>query len=118
MRVRTASVAGTLLIGGMLCVASATPAVAAPCDAYSRTCPSTPPGTIDGGGTGGGSAPSASPTAGGNSNPGTTSGNNNGGTALPFTGAELALLTLVGGSAIAGGTMFVVAGRRRRTDAA
>jgi hypothetical protein len=118
MRVRTASVAGTVLLGGLLCFGTVTPAAAAPCDAYSQTCPSTPPGTIGGGGTGGGTAPSSAPEAGGTSNPGSTSTPaDNEGRALPFTGAELVLLTLAGGGAIAGGTMLVVAGRRRRTDA-
>ena len=123
MRVRTASAAGSLLIGGLLCVSGAAPALAAPCDAYSQTCPSTPPGTIGGGTGGGATAPDTTvPDAAGNPGTGTTTtpggSDESEGTALPFTGAELALLTLVGGGAIAGGTMFVLAGRRRRTDAA
>ena len=32
---------------------------------------------------------------------------------LPFTGAEIVLMTLVGGGVLGAGTMFVVAGRRR-----
>ena len=120
MRVRTASAAGTLLVGGLLCLGTAAPAVAAPCDAYSQTCPSTPPGTIGGGTGGGAQAPSSAPgkVTGRTNNPATTTTVPAEGRTLPFTGAELALLTVVGGGAIAGGTMFVVAGRRRRTDAA
>lgn len=37
---------------------------------------------------------------------------------LPFTGGEIVLMTLAGAGAIAGGTAFVVAGRRRRQSPA
>ena len=125
MRVRTASLAGTVLVGGLLCFGTATPAVAAPCDAYSQTCPSTPPGTIGGGTGGGATAPDTTvPDAAGNTgNPGEvgsvpTGGTDNEGRSLPFTGAQLVLLTLVGGGAIAVGTTMVLASRRRHSDAA
>ena len=123
MRVRTASLAGSVLVGGLLCLSTPAPAMAAPCDAYSQTCPSTPPGTIGGGGTGGATAPSSAPTTGSESSPGegatvAPAGTGNEGRSLPFTGAELVMMTLIGGGAIAGGTMLVVAGRRRRTGVA
>jgi hypothetical protein len=37
---------------------------------------------------------------------------------LPFTGAEIVLMTMVGGGAIGAGTAFVVTGRRRRSSTA
>lgn len=37
---------------------------------------------------------------------------------LPFTGAEIVLMTVAGGGAIGAGTAFVVAGRRRRSATA
>ena len=37
-------------------------------------------------------------------------------TSLPFTGAEIVLMTVVGGGALGAGTMFVVAGRRRKAQ--
>jgi hypothetical protein len=116
MRVRLATALSGVLLGGAVSLGIAAPALAAPCDAYSQTCPSTPPGTIGGAGTGGGTAPSTAPS----SVPGTPCAcvETAPGAALPFTGAELVLFTLVGGAAIAGGTVFVVAGRRRRVDAA
>lgn len=39
-------------------------------------------------------------------------------TTLPFTGAEIVLMTVVGGSAIGAGTVFVASGRRRRNSTA
>lgn len=123
MRVRIATALSGVLLGGAISLGVAAPAMAAPCDAYSQTCPSTPPGTIGGGGTGGGTAPSSvpttaqTPTSGGNHNPGSGT-TTTPGTALPFTGAELVLMTVVGAAGIAGGTALVVAGRRRvRTSA-
>ena len=38
-------------------------------------------------------------------------------TTLPFTGAEIVLMTVVGGAALGAGTAFVVSGRRRRASA-
>lgn len=35
---------------------------------------------------------------------------------LPFTGAEIVLMTVVGGGALGAGAMFVVAGRRRKAS--
>ncbi|HVA61405.1 MAG TPA: hypothetical protein VNG13_12845 [Mycobacteriales bacterium] len=37
--------------------------------------------------------------------------------ALPFTGADVALMSLAGGVALGGGTLMIVAGRRRRAAA-
>jgi hypothetical protein len=37
---------------------------------------------------------------------------------LPFTGAEIVLMTVVGGGALGAGTAIVIAGRRRRTNPA
>ena len=37
-------------------------------------------------------------------------------TTLPFTGAEIVLMTVVGGAAVGAGTAFVVSGRRRRAS--
>lgn len=39
-------------------------------------------------------------------------------TVLPFTGAELVAMTVVGGGALGAGTAFVIAGRRRRSTTA
>jgi hypothetical protein len=39
-------------------------------------------------------------------------------TTLPFTGAEIVLMTLVGGGAIGAGTVIVVGARRRRASTA
>jgi hypothetical protein len=39
------------------------------------------------------------------------------GSSLPFTGGEIALMSLAGVGALAGGTMFVAAGRRRTRTA-
>jgi len=102
MRARLIPAIGTLVVGGWLvAVPAASPAFAAPCDAYSGACPSTPAG--NGGAGGGGGAP-----AGGANDAGGGRGE------LPFTGGELVLMTLVGAGAVAGGTALVVAGRRRR----
>src|SRR3954471_1249790 len=37
---------------------------------------------------------------------------------LPFTGAEIVLMTVVGGGALGAGTAFVIAERRRRANPA
>lgn len=111
MRVRAATVVSGLILGTAVSFATAAPALAV-CDAYSHTCPTTPPNTIGGGGTGG----ATNPVTGQANSPGTVTTPGTGG-ALPFTGAELVLMTVVGGSAVAGGTALVLAGRRRRTAA-
>lgn len=107
MRATVALGFGAVLLGGAFFLAVAPPASAAPCDAYSRTCPSTPPHVI-GGGT------SGATQSGTGADSGAVTGNSTGRT-LPFTGAELTLLTLVGGTALAGGTALVVAGWRRHS---
>lgn len=76
-----------------------TPAASADTCSYPFDCPTGGGGSI-GGGTGGAG------TAGGGQSVG-------GGSTLPVTGGELALLTMTGVGALAAGTAFVVAGRRR-----
>jgi LPXTG-motif cell wall-anchored protein len=105
-----------MIFSGILVMGFATPALAAPCDAYSGVCPST--------------APTESPLPFSDESPLPFSDNPGGPAlapspsvcacdtptgALPFTGAELVLMTAIGGAALAGGTALVVAGRRRRT---
>jgi len=110
MRARLIPAIGTLVVGAWLvAVPAASPAFAAPCDAYSGACPSTPAG--DGGGGGGGGAPAG---GGGSVPAGGANDASSGRGELPFTGGELVLMTLVGAGAVAGGTALVVAGRRRR----
>lgn len=120
MSVRPAALAGGLLIGTVLTLGAAAPALAAPCDAYSRTCANTPPGIIDGNTDAPGSGHAGGPAAGNTGNPGASDAGNpaagttgDEGRSLPFTGAELILTTMLGGAAVAGGTVLVLAGRRR-----
>jgi len=77
-------------------LAPATAAVAAPaaCDAYSHKCT-----TVEG------TKIVRHPAVEGN------------GASLPFTGAEIVLMSTVGLGALGAGTVFVVAGRRRRAAA-
>lgn len=83
----TAAAAATMLMP-TAAVAANGPA----CDAYSRHCPDVEPSHI-----------TRPPTE--------VKGEKE---TLPFTGAELVLLVVVGGGAVGAGTAFVVAGRRRR----
>ena len=110
MRARALTATGGMLLGGVLVLGLASPALAAPCDAYSGVCPSPSPNVapIDGGSDGEGGAP------GGGTTGGQTDGATGGPSALPFTGAELVLLTALGAAAVGGGTVLVAAGRRRR----
>lgn len=97
--VRPSSAAAGLLLGGVLSLASASPALAV-CDAYSGNCspaPSVAPSE----------ATKVLPTS--NDRP-AVSGES---ASLPFTGGELVLLTALGAGALAGGTALVVAGRRK-----
>lgn len=99
MRTQILLAAGTVALGCGLMAAS--PASAQSCDAYSGGCEN--PGTVvppAGTGTGTGAGTVVSTGAGA-------------GTTLPFTGAELLLLGVVGVGALGGGTAMVVAGRRR-----
>ena len=112
MSVRHLTVAGAAT-AAWVAVGLASPA-AAVCDAYSGGCPSTPPTAGPGGGSiGGGNqnpgSGSEQPGASGGSTDGTTSNPST----LPFTGGELVLMTAIGASALAGGTVLVIAGRRR-----
>jgi hypothetical protein len=100
MRTQILLAAGTVALGCGLMAAS--PASAQSCDAYSGACEN--PGTVV-----------VPPTGtGGGTNAGTVVNTGAGsGTTLPFTGAELLLLGVVGVGALGGGTAMVVAGRRR-----
>jgi hypothetical protein len=82
-----------LVLTATTVLAPATAAIAAPaaCDAYSHKCTQVE-----------GTKIVKHPAVGGTS------------TSLPFTGAEVVLMTVVGVGALGAGTMFVVAGRRRR----
>ena len=86
----------TVLLAATAVLAPATAAVAAPaaCDAYSHKCT-----TVEG------TKIVRHPNVQGNS------------TSLPFTGAEVVLMSVVGLGALGAGTAFVVAGRRRKTAA-
>jgi len=97
MLIRPAVTVGTLTVGGLLALGPAAPAFAA-CDAYSGACTDPRPvvGTVQ-------------------SDPGTQQTTP---TVLPFTGGDVVLITALGLGALAGGTALVVAGRRRRPDAA
>ena len=110
MRIRPVVATGTAVAAGLLTVGLAGPASAA-CDAYSNSC--TPPTQVLGTTvTRGGVAPgttTATSTTSTTSTPTTTSTPSS----LPFTGAQLTLLTLAGAGALAGGTALVLAGRRR-----
>lgn len=88
--------AAGLLLGGLVLVATAGPA-AAVCDAYSGACPE-PPAVLSR------DVPAEPPTSTAPSTAPST---------LPFTGGELVLMSAVGISAVAGGVVLVVAGRRR-----
>jgi hypothetical protein len=90
------SLAAVVLAAGGLAVvpASAWAANGPSCDAYSRHCPDVigkrivkPPTIVEGEKT-----------------------------TLPFTGAEIVLMTVAGTGAIGAGTVFVVGARRRRTS--
>ncbi|MDQ1684879.1 MAG: hypothetical protein QOC82_1616 [Frankiaceae bacterium] len=83
----------TLLLTATAVLAPAAAAVAAPaaCDAYSHKCT-----TVEG------TKVVRHPAVEGTS------------TSLPFTGAEVVLMSAVGLGALGAGTAFVVAGRRRR----
>ena len=128
MHLRKLTLAGALACGLGFGVFASTPALAV-CDAYSGNC--TPPGTDIGGDTeqpGRGPAPDVvtppdvvappekgagggTKTAGRGVSPASTTTSQP--TTLPFTGGEIALLTVLGAGALAGGTALVVAGRRR-----
>jgi hypothetical protein len=88
------------LTGGILAGTVGAPLVAAhadDCDAYSNSCPGTDVKGVKH------TRPDVSPT------------NNS---RLPFTGAEIALLSITGVGAVGAGAVLVTAGRRRRTAAA
>lgn len=88
------------LTGGILAGTVAAPLVAAhadTCDAYSTQCPGTDVKGVKH------TRPDVSPTS--NSR-------------LPFTGGEIALLTVTGVGALGAGAVLVTAGRRRRTATA
>ncbi|MDQ1706267.1 MAG: hypothetical protein QOF18_2633 [Frankiaceae bacterium] len=98
MTARTITIAAaTLAAGGAMLIPSAALAASGPhCDAYSKHCPQVkghkivrPPTQVKGEKS-----------------------------TLPFTGAEVVLMTVVGTGALGAGTVFVVAGRRRRHTAA
>ena len=103
MSARPLAATGVLLASGFVLFGLAGPASAAVCDAYSGTCPAQAPegggagasGTGGGAGGGGGSTTSSRPST------------------LPFTGGELVLLSTIGVTALVGGTVLVVAGRRK-----
>jgi len=84
----------SVLLAATAVLAPATAAVAAPaaCDAYSHKCT-----TVEG------TKIVRHPAVQGTS------------TSLPFTGAEVVLMSVVGLGAVGAGTAFVIAGRRRRT---
>ena len=86
----------TVMLAATAVLAPATAAVAAPaaCDAYSHKCT-----TVEG------TKIVRHPAVEGN------------GAKLPFTGAEVVLMSVVGLGALGAGTAFVVAGRRRKTAA-
>jgi hypothetical protein len=92
---RLVALIGAALVGAATLAPAA--AFAEPCDAYSGQCPPDvgPTDLV---------RPTQQP-------PTEVAGEK---TTLPFTGAEIVLLTVVGGGAIGAGTAFVVAGRRRR----
>lgn len=112
-----------LAAAGGLSLALAVPAGAqtpCPVEPYSEA---TPPEC--GGGTGGGTGGSGGGAGGSGGDTTTTGGGGGtGGDAtgsrgeLPFTGGEVLVLSLVGASALVGGTVLVVAARRRTTPAA
>ncbi len=115
MRIPLAAASGVMVFSGAFllgAIGGAGPAGASACDAYSGVCPTTPPTTIGGGGGGPGTPRSAVPVP--QHSPVTVRGNTSSpaGT-LPFTGGEFVLMLTLGGSAVAGGTALVVAGRRR-----
>jgi LPXTG-motif cell wall-anchored protein len=105
MRTLPTLAVGTAVAAGLLTVGLAAPASAA-CDAYSGSC--TPPSQVLGTTVSRGSVPPATSSTTSTSSP----------SSLPFTGAELTLLTIAGVGALAGGTALVVAGRRRSNGAA
>jgi len=86
----------TLLLTTAAVLAPTTAAIAAPaaCDAYSHKCTHVE-----------GTKIVKHPAVEGN------------GASLPFTGAEVVLMSVVGVGALGAGTVFVVAGRRRRAAA-
>lgn len=83
----------TLMLTAAAVLAPTTAAIAAPaaCDAYSHKCTNVE-----------GTKIVKHPAVEGN------------GASLPFTGAEVVLMSVVGVGALGAGTVFVVAGRRRR----
>jgi hypothetical protein len=89
----TAILSGTIVAGSILGtgVAFAAPST---CDAYSTECP-----------------PEVLPTTITKTPPVQVEGNSS---TLPFTGGEVALMSIAGIGAIGAGTVFVVAGRRRK----
>lgn len=124
MRRTSALATGVLSLAGGLVLAGGTPALAV-CDGYSQACPSpaaeaSPPSSVEGGGSTGnpGTGPKAPPRTTTPTKPTRTTVNRRTTPAstantLPFTGGELVLLSTLGGAALAGGTVLVVAGRRR-----
>ena len=89
------SIAAAMLVaGGSLLAPTAAYAADPHCDAYSGHCPHVEPTKIV--------------------RPPVVQGER---FTLPFTGGEIALMTLVGGGAVGAGAAFAVAGRRRRSAA-
>lgn len=101
MHVRPATLAGGMLLGGVLVVSGAAPALAV-CDAYSGSCVEPTkvlPTTLE--------APATDVRSRAVVDTGASP------STLPFTGGELVLVSALGAAAVAGGTALVVAGRRR-----
>jgi hypothetical protein len=113
MPVRPAALAGTVVVGGMLALGSAAPALAV-CDAYSRGCLTPPEPTVvlpetvvsrtD-------TPVSDTPVA-----PATLTTSASSPSTLPFTGGELVLLSSLGAAAVGTGVALVAAGRRRHAS--
>ncbi|MDX6287573.1 MAG: hypothetical protein QOG53_3058 [Frankiales bacterium] len=92
----TAILSGTIVAGSLIGTGAAFADDPNTCDAYSTSCP-----------------PSVLPTVITKTNtpPVQVEGNSS---TLPFTGGEVALMSIAGIGAIGAGTAFVVAGRRRK----
>ncbi|MBC7375770.1 MAG: hypothetical protein H7323_17410 [Frankiales bacterium] len=99
MSARPLAATAVLLVSGFALVGLASPAFAV-CDAYSGTCPVQAPTSGGTGGAANGGSGSGASTA---ARPST----------LPFTGGELVLLSTIGVGALVGGTVLIVAGRRK-----
>jgi hypothetical protein len=109
MRTTVGVAVGAAALGTVLFAAAPAANAEQICDPYTGVCTGGAANPVQGNTTGRGTAPVVIQNHETPANPTGTAG----GGALPFTGGEFVLMSLVGAAAVAGGSILVASGRRR-----